>query len=261
MCEESAIRDDIQTRLDAVERDEEVRVVFACESGSRAWGFASRDSDYDVRFLYVHPRDWYLSIDLERRRDVIERPITDEIDLSGWDVRKALQLRRASNVTPFEWLRSPTVYRAEHEVVARLRALADMCYSPRSAFYHYSSMARSIAGRSLKGDTVRLKRYFYMLRPVLVCRWIAAGRGIPPMEFDALVEAELHDRALRAAVDDLLARKRRGDELDSAPRIGVIDEFLVGELERFEDLAPELEAVKPEMEPLNRTFREIVARS
>ena len=60
--------------------------MYACESGSRAWGFASPDSDYDVRFLYVHNEDWYLSFDVEKQRDVIEYPIVDEIDCGGWDI-------------------------------------------------------------------------------------------------------------------------------------------------------------------------------
>lgn len=87
---------EIHGALQSIQEQETVRVLYACESGSRAWGFPSRDSDYDVRFIYVRPRDWYLSVDLERR-DVIERPISDRLDVSGWDLRKALQLLRKSN--------------------------------------------------------------------------------------------------------------------------------------------------------------------
>jgi predicted nucleotidyltransferase len=105
----------ILERLAAIEQTEAVRILYACESGSRAWGFASPDSDYDVRFPYVRPRDWYLSIDLERRRDVIERPIEGVLDINGWDLRKALQLMRKSNPPLFEWLHSPLVYRAQAE--------------------------------------------------------------------------------------------------------------------------------------------------
>ena len=91
------VRREVLRRLAVIESEEEVRIVYACESGSRAWGFASPDSDYDVRFVYVHDREWYLSFDVERKRDVIERPIVDEIDCNGWDLRKALHLFTRTN--------------------------------------------------------------------------------------------------------------------------------------------------------------------
>ena len=101
----------INQALDHVEADDDVAILLAVESASRAWGFPSSDSDYDVRFVYVRPPDWYLSIDLEARRDVIEYPLKDNIDLSGWDLRKALRLFRKSNPPLLEWLQCPIVYR------------------------------------------------------------------------------------------------------------------------------------------------------
>jgi predicted nucleotidyltransferase len=118
-----------------VEAERNVRVLFACESGSRAWGFASRDSDYDVRFLYVQRRDWYLSVD--DRRDVIELPIADNLDVSGWELRKALRLLRKSNPPLLEWLKSPIVYHEDPAFVAEFGALAAKFYSPRRCFAHY----------------------------------------------------------------------------------------------------------------------------
>ena len=98
----------ILSHLREIETTENVRIVYACESGSRAWGFPSADSDYDVRFLYVHPLEWYLSVDV--KRDVIERPLQGGLDISGWDLKKALQLFRKSNPPLLEWLGSPIVY-------------------------------------------------------------------------------------------------------------------------------------------------------
>ena len=92
---ESRICRRIVNRLEEIERSESVRILLAVESGSRAWGFPSPDSDYDVRFLYARPRDWYLSIDA--RRDVIECPIEDVLDINGWDIRKALHLLLKAN--------------------------------------------------------------------------------------------------------------------------------------------------------------------
>jgi len=110
----------IQSELTSVEQSEDVVVLLAVESGSRAWGFPSVDSDFDVRFIYLHPRDWYLSIELESLRDVIERPIQESLDLSGWDIRKALRLFRRSNPPLLEWLQCPIIYREQSSFADRL---------------------------------------------------------------------------------------------------------------------------------------------
>lgn len=130
----------ISAHLDDIETDEHVKIVYACESGSRAWGFPSADSDYDVRFVYVRPVEWYLSLD--QKRDVIERPISEGLDISGWDLRKDLQLFRKSNPPLLEWLGSPIVYRERYSVAAKMRALAEIHYSPSACQHHYLHMAR-----------------------------------------------------------------------------------------------------------------------
>ena len=149
-----------------IERTEGVRLLYACESGSRAWGFASTDSDYDVRFLYLRPREWYLSIDVERRRDVIERPIDGLLDINGWDLRKALGLFRKSNPPLLEWLHSPIVYLDRHGVAERLRALLEQYYSPTACFHHYYHMAKGNYREYLKGEEVKLKKY--LLKQLLI---------------------------------------------------------------------------------------------
>jgi predicted nucleotidyltransferase len=105
------VKEEILSRIIEIEDEEGVRIFFACESGSRAWGFPSSDSDYDVRFLYLHPTEWYLSVNLEHKRDVIERPISGDLDINGWDLRKALILLRKGNPPLMEWLGSPIIYR------------------------------------------------------------------------------------------------------------------------------------------------------
>jgi predicted nucleotidyltransferase len=247
---------DIEARLRQIEREHEVRIFYACESGSRAWGFASTDSDYDVRFLYAHPRAWYLSIDLERRRDVIEQPITDALDLSGWDLRKALGLMRKSNPPLLEWLRSPVVYRAAEPVCRELRALVPAHYSRRAASYHYLSMAQGTFRDYLRRDEVRLKKYFYVLRPLLAVRWVAQDRGPVPMEFARLVGETLsgHD-AVREAIARLLREKRAGEELDYGPRRPVLHDFIEAEFARHAEHHVEHRTQKPGVERLNRFFR------
>ncbi|KVN43985.1 nucleotidyltransferase domain-containing protein [Burkholderia ubonensis] len=211
-----AVGERVLAELDDVERRHDVKVLFACESGSRGWGFASPDSDYDVRFVYVHRRDWYLRV--EPQRDVIERPLDDELDVSGWELRKALQLLHRSNPTLLEWLDSPVVYREDALLASRLRALAGAFFSPLRGRHHYLSMAKKNFRGYLQGDTVRYKKYLYVLRPLLAVRWIDMGLGMPPMQFAKLVAGTVHEPAVLAELDALLELKMRAGEGEYGPR-------------------------------------------
>jgi predicted nucleotidyltransferase len=243
----------ILAELARVERAHSVRVLLAVESGSRAWGFASRDSDYDVRFIYAHEPAWYLALD--ERRDVIEAPISDGLDLSGWDVRKALKLLRNSNPSLHEWIKSPIVYRADAVFALLFGLLASEFHNEERSFRHYLSMARENHRAYLRGERVRLKKYLYVLRPLLACRWIERGLGAVPMRFDTLVDALVEDIGLRFHIAVLVARKRAGEELDEAQHIPPLDAFIEAELARLEALAP---ASPPANDPekLNHFFRE-----
>ena len=248
----------ILAQLDAIEASESVRILYACESGSRAWGFASADSDWDVRFIYVRPREWYLSIDVERRRDVIERPIEDDLDLSGWDLRKALQLLARSNPPLLEWLHSPIIYREDKRVMQRIRPLVHRCHNARGGVYHYLRMARNNFRGYLHGEEVRLKKYLYVLRPMLAAEWILSGRGLPPVEFSVLVDTLIDDARLRAAIDGLLEKKRAGLEMGTAPRIGGISDFIERQLPELEAGAGEQPPGDANLPALNESFRECI---
>ena len=251
-------RGEVGRRLDAVERDEDVRVALAVESGSRAWGFASTDSDYDVRFLYLHRPAWYLAID--RRRDVIERPIVDEIDLSGWDLQKALGLFLKSNPPLFEWLRSPLVYR-QLPVAGGLRALAPAFYDPRAGFHHYLHMAEGNYRAELRKDEIRHKKYLYVLRPILACRWIDAQASDPPIEFERLVERFLPSGPVRDELDELLRLKRAGTEADAGPPLPRLQSFVEAELAALADLAGAQPKHGRSVEPLNAFLIESLRRT
>ena len=243
----------IQSEIEHLEHAHEVRVLYAVESGSRAWGFPSRDSDYDVRFIYLRPLDWYLSVDT--RRDVIEHALEPDLDLSGWDLPKALALFRKSNPPLLEWLHSPIVYKEEVRFTERLRALLPDYYSPRACMYHYLHMAGGNLREYLKGERVWTKKYFYVLRPLLACKWIEAGRGTVPMAFPVLVEAMVEDPALRAAIGELLERKREGEELDEGPRVEVISSFIEHEVARLDAKLADVPKGTLSFEPLNGLFR------
>jgi len=253
-----AVFNSVTQELRRIEVQHQVRVLYACESGSRAWGFASQDSDYDVRFIYVHNRDWYLSI--EDRRDVIEEPISEGLDLSGWELRKTLRLLRKSNPPLLEWLKSPVVYAWDEVFVSDFKQLADEYYSPTRCFRHYLHMAFGNARDYLKHDLVWTKKYFYVLRPLLACRWIERELGQVPMLFEDLVAEVVDDVELRAAIANLLARKRAGDELGRAPRDAVLSDFIATELLRLEQL-PVAEETAPDVDALNHFFQSYCLRS
>jgi uncharacterized protein len=219
------MRDRIIAELQNIEKRENVRVLYAVESGSRAWGFPSQDSDYDIRFLYVRPLSFYLSI--VTGRDVIEQPIDARLDISGWDLRKALQLFQRSNPSVLEWLHSSMIYRERFDTGARLRALEPLYVTLRSSMYHYISLAEGQFNRYMQGERVPVKKYFYVLRPVLACGWLMAQGTFPPLAFLTLMRSELPGAgALTDAVQSLLQRKLAGDELDMEPQIPVIHAFI-----------------------------------
>jgi predicted nucleotidyltransferase len=246
----------IEAVLHTIEHEDDVRIVYACESGSRAWGFPSADSDYDVRFIYVHPKSWYLSVDIEHRRDVIERPISDQLDVNGWDIRKALKLLRKSNPPLFEWLSSPIVYLDQYGVADELKKLLSIYYSPTASFYHYLHMAQGNLRDYLRGDTVWVKKYFYVLRPLLAMKWIEEDCGIVPMAFGALVDGIVKDAALREEIDRLLERKKRGDELAREPRIPAISAYIEREVERLEAKTIPPAESRPSPSRLDELFRQ-----
>lgn len=231
-----AIRAEILQRVAAIESAHRVRVLYACESGSRGWGFASPDSDYDVRFIYVHPLPWYLQV--SPQRDVIELPISDVLDINGWELRKALGLLKKGNATLMEWLDSPVVYRADTAFLAAMHgAIADTHRAERS-FHHYVHMARKNYREYLNGDTVRLKKYLYVLRPLLATLWIEQGRGVAPMRFQDLVDAIVTDPALQDAIALLLVIKRAANESEYGKPLPLINRFIDQELARLESLLP-----------------------
>lgn len=227
------MKDLINSRLTEIESNNNIKIVYACESGSRAWGFPSANSDYDVRFIYIRPLEWYLSID--EKRDVIEYPINEELDINGWDLKKALQLLRKTNPPLLEWLGSPIIYLEKYSVAGEMRQLAKECYSPSACLYHYLHMARTNFREYLQGDIVWVKKYFYVLRPILAMKWIEEGFGIVPTDFNVTLEKLALTTDLKEAVASLLESKRSGNELDKGKRIPAISNFIESELGRWEN--------------------------
>jgi uncharacterized protein len=251
------LRDKILAEIKKIEEQYEVKICLAVESGSRAWGFPSKDSDYDVRFIYVHKKDWYLSID--QKRDVIELPINDLLDINGWEVTKALRLFRKSNPPLMEWLHSGIVYYQAFSLVDQMKTIQNQVFLPQSALYHYLNMAKGNFRDYLRNDEVKIKKYFYVLRPVLACVWIERFNTVPPIAFQTLVEELLEEGQLKREILILLERKISGDELNLEPKVTVINDYLEKEIIRLEEYTKTVKVPKVEMAPiLDNLFRTIL---
>lgn len=252
------IRQEIMRRLAKAEKEEGVRIVLAIESGSRAWGFASPNSDYDVRFIYAHPEDWYYAVDLEERRDVIEYTITDEIDLNGWDIRKALKLFWKSNPAFVEWIQSPIKYIEVGGFAEGARKFLPEVYTQESGIYHYRSMAKSNRNRYLRAEMVPLKKYFYVLRPLLAVRWIQKYHTAAPIEFEKLLHLIGERKDILQEIDLLLAKKRDAPEMGLSKPVAIINDFVEEELTRLELLNPQTTFKKEPIPLLNNLFHTVL---
>ena len=249
------MRERIIEKLNEIESGD-VRILHAVESGSRAWGFASPDSDYDVRFIYVRGARYYLK--LEKTRDVIEWQLDETLDINGWDLQKTLRLLHRSNPTLFEWANSPITYKTTEEWAAIRTAINDY-FSAKAGLYHYLSTAKSNYREFLKGDVVKLKKYFYVLRPLLACKWILDRKCPPPMLFSELIEAEL-EADMKPDVASLLELKMNTPEMGEGNRVDKINEYID---EKIISLKAEIDALpaerKADWSKLNEMFLSVVA--
>lgn len=243
----------ILNKLKDIERDYDVKILYACESGSRAWGFASPDSDYDVRFIYVHRRDHYLSI--MDHRDVIDLPVNELLDINGWELRKALRLFRKSNAPLFEWFQSPVVYRANEKFLEEINAVMPTYFSGRAMLHHYLSMTKGVFENELVDENVKLKKYFYALRPVLAAKWIVDRSEVPPMDFPSL--RTILPNELNQAVDELLKKKAIVNESFFIERNGTVNSF-IGECINYCEQKIPLAKANGETDELNILFRKFI---
>lgn len=203
----------IAEQLRIIEQKNNVKILLAVESGSRAWGFESKNSDWDVRFIYVHKPQWYFTV--EPQRDVIE--IMDgDLDLVGWELRKALALLKRNNPSLLEWINSPIVYYADKEFVSHIRSVAAQFFNPIASMYHYNRMYTKHDEHYLQREGCSMKRFLYYLRGILACKWIEANETLPPVEFEKLVEATatVDDVRMKANIAVLVQLKKNGKEYD-----------------------------------------------
>jgi uncharacterized protein len=251
----SEVHDQIQCALKDLSTDQGIRILYACESGSRAWGFASPDSDYDVRIIYLRPLDDYLRV--HHHPEHIDKPITGDLDIAGWDIRKTLQLMGRSNAVVLEWLQSPTIYAGDRETRDYLWNTAVSCFQPRACIHHYLGTVRSSL-QTIVDQKIRIKKYFYVLRPLLAALWIARTQSVPPMVFQSLLPLLDDSPVPRKIVDDLHHRKKSLDEKDVIDVIPELQSFIIETVDECQRLVKGIDKRTNDLGALDSVFRTLV---
>jgi len=248
----------IRRKLHDLEDSSGFRVLYACESGSRAWGFASSDSDYDVRVIYVWPRDRYLGI--FPPPDTLDLGVDrDDLDVSCWDLRKALPLFRKANGPLFEWLFSPVVYLEDDEVMRQWRQLVDDYFVPGHSASHYLGLSRKINGGIRDGARPTAKKYLYVLRALLSATFVVEHRAPPPVNFDHLRERFALPPEVDREIDAMIAEKAEGSEGDRIPRNDLLDGFIDERSQAVTDAVSALPSEMGPIGPLDEFYRSVLS--
>lgn len=253
---EGPIEELVRMKIKEIEAKENIRVLHVIESGSRAWGLASPDSDYDVRFIYVRDRNFYLS--LRENKDFIDWELNEVLDINGWDIKKVLQHFHKSNATLFEWSNSPVVYYTTDEWKKLYDEVAGQYFACKSSMYHYYGTANKNYHEYLMEDLVKYKKYFYVLRPILACKWIEEKKCPPPVLFDELFDSVLEED-MKPVIADLLAKKVQMSESDKAPKIDKVNQYVEEKLIYYKNLLEGMDDDRnPDWEPLEEAFKKVI---
>ncbi|WP_412466355.1 DNA polymerase beta superfamily protein [Pedobacter sp. KLB.chiD] len=245
----------IINKLAEIERSNEIKMLFACESGSRGWEFPSPDSDFDVRFIYVRPINHYLSV--SDKDDQLGFPINDELDIYGWDLKKVLKLIRKSNTTPFEWLQSPIVYREQDHFRNELWTLCQSYFNKKTNINHYLGIAHSALETIINGNEIKIKKLFYVLRPLLSAKWCLEKNAIAPMTIGPLLT--LMPEHLQLLVKDLIALKSNSAEAFIIKIEPDLLRYIDDEFKNCAEKTKDIQNESFETEMLDRFFRHTIS--
>ena len=239
----------IQQTLREIEAEQGFSVLYACESGSRAWGFESRDSDFDVRYIFVWPRDEYLKVHTppEHHHDDF-----GDLDMTGWELRKALHHFGKSNASFYEWLNSPVVY-FDDGLREQLQQLMPQFFQARSGAHHYLGLARQL-WPSDAGEAINGKKLLYVLRATLAARWILENQSVPPVPFAELLPL-VEDAHLLSEIEHLVQAKKAAVEADALPVSQALREFVISTRATCEEHAKNLAIAPVDFAPLDELFR------
>lgn len=257
-------RNYIRSRLYDLANEYNIRIINAVESGSRAWGFPSKDSDYDVRFIYVHDLDHYLSVD--RKRDVIETPISHdeflgvEFDMNGWDVKKAIHLALRGNAVVNEWLTSPIQYINDEKLYGDLQGFVSEIADLGAYFHFYRNYMKAPwkSYSEVNSEKIKIKHYCYVLRCALSLEWLETYKTPPPMDVPSLLKGVNLNEDLRIEINHLILSKADSVESDTMPRNTVLDGFIDKAIFEERERPPKDEQEKRHIGKANILFKKIV---
>ena len=251
------MKEKIIAKLTEIEKTEQVRILYCAESGSRATGLSSEDSDYDARFIYIRNEIDYLK--LEPMRDVIEWQCDDTFDVCGWDIKKALTLAYRSNPALLEWISSPIVYKETEDWKPVAEAIKEF-FSQKKALMHYLSMAKSNYDSAFKTENIKFKKYFYVLRPLLSAEWVLTKNEMPPLEFEKLT-ALLPEGEITDAVTTLIQAKRSGSKKMEGAPLPHLNEYIESHLTAIDTAANTLPAPEhKDISALDKIFLSLLDR-
>ena len=239
--------------LEELESERAIKILLACETGSRAWGFPSPDSDYDVRLIYIHKRDWYLR--LSEGKDSINLMFDDnEIDIAAWDLRKSLRLLAKSNAAMIERIQSPIIYKSDPDFHQEILETAKHFYSKIATMHHYLSMAKSCFSEAKAEPTYKLKKLFYALRTASVCRWVMVQDEMPPIEFHKILNGINISEGLVSKIERLIKLKADVSETYFHTGEEAIFDFISDSISQANEIKNTLLGGKGDMNLLDTLF-------
>lgn len=243
----------ISQYLTEIEKNKDVEILLACETGSRAWGFPSPDSDFDIRIIYKHKKDWYLT--LNEQKDSIDLMFeNNEIDITGWDLRKSLKLLQKSNAPLLERIQSPIIYKKDGEFLEEIKIVAQNQYSRIATMHHYLSMAKKFIVELKENEDYKLKKFFYTLRSATACKWILEKDEMPPIEFMKKVNNLDIDSALIERINELIVLKATKSESYYHKGESELLKFIETCINEADENRLKLSSSKGKIEELNNFF-------
>lgn len=253
------MRDKINRYLTKIEEEKDMKILLACETGSRAWGFPSPDSDYDVRIIYKHKKEWYLS--LSKNKDSINLMFeNNQIDIAGWDLRKTLMLLHKSNPPLLERIQSPIIYKSDNEFLKEIKTIAKGEYSRIAAIHHYLSMAKKFLEEIKGKKEYRLKKFFYALRAATACKWILEKEQMPPIEFLKMVNNLNLSKSMINRINELISLKAKVSEKYYHKGEERLIDFMEDCINESDNKREELPAAKRDINKLNLFFLKTLNR-
>ncbi|MGF2616556.1 nucleotidyltransferase domain-containing protein [Rossellomorea vietnamensis] len=246
----------ILAELNIIEQEHEVDILYAVQAGSRAWGFESPASDFDIRFIYKHPLNWYLSLD--QKRDVIEWQSGKELELSGWDLKKAMLLLKKSNPTLLEWLQTEDRLIEDKYFCEKVFPLQELVFSPSACYHHYLNMTKTNWNKWQRDSMKSVKLTLHVLRGLLCCLWIKEKETFPPVSFNVLFYQCVPDLKLKEEIQRLVELKKRGAETIETNLV-ILSSFIEVQIRQLSENTQHFKK-SPTLssEAVNRAFRELV---